>query len=727
MYKKSAYFISLIFVLSFAGHSVFGDMVAYYPLDEGFGTVVRDFSGYRHVGIAQAEPVWVDGLPGFGKALYFDGSEPAPAWVNCSTWNPSEGTGKLTVACWVRWDGSIGEWHGIVAKRDSWDPEPDGQLMWYLEINATNGYLLFGRKGSYIGVMGAMPAGEWKHVAVTFDKITERLYVDGEERTNGSFTLGPKEDATITIGADNLGGGNGFNGAIDEVRLYNKALTQDEIRLAMFDVGVKPELALAPNPSNNEVEVPRDVVLSWKPGIYATGHNVYFGTDFNDVNEATVGNTRNVLVRQNQTDETYDPGILEYGKTYYWRIDEVNELNPNSPWKGNTWNFTVANFITVDDFESYNDYQPDRIFDKWTDGYGTTTNGATVGYPDPDFSKGEHFVETSIIHRGEQSMPYFYDNNMKYSEAFRPLDGLEQNWTRDGVTTLSLWYKGYPAYYGGFVEQPAGIYTMSGSGADIWKTADEFHFAYKEIASGSCSIIAKVESFDAINKDTKAGIMIRDSLEPGSINTTLLLTPDPEKGLRFQYRKTTDADTIRGTEDIDPNAMAPYWLRLERTSGGLIRAYRSPDGNQWEQFNLQTISMQMPIYIGLAVTSHDVTAVCEARFSNVSFPNTNLVSQEWTDVDIGIKSNGTEPMYVVVSSGGKTATVYHDDLNAANSENWTQWSIPLQKFADQGADLTNIKSLGIGLGDINDLQPGGKGIIYIDDIRLYRPEMSDSN
>ena len=599
--------------------------------------------------------------------------------------------------------------------------------MWYLEINATNGYLLFGRKGSYIGVMGAMPSGEWKHVAVTFDKITERLYVDGEERTNGSFSLGPKEDATIIIGADNLGGGNGFNGAIDEVRLYNEALTQDEILLAMFDVGVKPELALAPNPSNNEVEVPRDVILSWKPGIYAAKHNVYFGTDFNDVNEATVNDIRNVLVRQNQTDEIYDPGILEYGKTYYWRIDEVNELDPNSLWKGNTWNFTVANFLVVDNFESYNDYQPDRIFDKWTDGFDTTTNGATIGYPEPDFSKGEHFVEASIVHSGEQSMPYFYDNDMKYSEAFRPLDGLEQNRTRDGVTTLSLWHKGYPAYVGYFNKQPAGTYTIRGTGADIWKATDEFHFAYKEVDGVSCSIIAKVESFDPINKDTKAGVMIRDSLEPDSANISLLLTPDPEKGLRYQYRKTAGTETARGTEDIDPNAMAPYWLKLERTSGGLVRASRSPDGNQWEQFGLQTISMQTPIYIGLAVTSHDVTTVCEAVFSNVSFPNTNFVSQQWTDVDIGIKSNAIEPMYVSISSDNVTATVYNDDTNAVNIENWNQWSIPLQRFVEKGIDLTNINPLGIGFGDINNPQPGGEGIIYIDDIRLYRPTLPDGN
>ena len=171
MCKKSAYLFSFVLTLSFAVHSTFGESVAYYPMYEGAGTVVRDFSGYRHAGIAQAEPVWIDSAPGFGKALYFDGSEPQPAWVDCGTWNPSEQTGELSVACWVRWDGYTGDWHGIVAKRDDWEPAPYGSLMWYLEVNATNGYLLFGSRSGYIGVMDALPEGQWKHVAATFNGI----------------------------------------------------------------------------------------------------------------------------------------------------------------------------------------------------------------------------------------------------------------------------------------------------------------------------------------------------------------------------------------------------------------------------------------------------------------------------------------------------------------------------------------------------------------------------
>jgi hypothetical protein len=482
----------------------------------------------------------------------------------------------------------------------------------------------------------------------------------------------------------------------------------------------------SPFPANGQADVPRDTDLSWHPGMYAGKSNVYLGTDFNDVNQASVDNPRSMLVVQNKTDAAYDPGILDYGKTYYWRVDEVNSTPDFTVHKGDIWSFTVVNFIIVDDFEDYNDYQPHRIFDTWKDGFGTTTNGATVGYPDPCFARFEHFVETSIINSGEQSMPYFYDNNMKYSEAFRPLDGAEQNLTRDGVATLSLCFKGYPKYVGYFLEQPASTYTLRGAGTDIWSNADEFHFAYKEVASGVCTIIAKVERYDPINKDAKAGIMIRDSLDPGSINTALLLTPDPTKGLRFQNRYTTNGNTERPTADGDPNATSgPYWLKLERTAGGLVRAYRSPDPATvpYKQFALKTMSMQFPIYIGLAVTSHDVTQVCEAVFSNVSFPNNAaLAAQQWKDADIGIKSNVTEPMYVALSGAGKTVVVYHDDPNAVNIKDWTEWPIPLQRFADQGLNLSNVEKLAIGFGTKGDMtKPGGAGKMFFDDIRLYRP------
>jgi hypothetical protein len=126
----------------------------------------------------------------------------------------------------------------------------------------------------------------------------------------------------------------------------------------------------------------------------------------------------------------------------------------------------------------------------------------------------------------------------------------------------------------------------------------------------------------------------------------------------------------------------------------------------------------MPIYIGLAVSSHDAALTAEGVFSNVSFPNNaTLAAQPWSDRDIGIMSNEIEPMYVTVND----KVIYNEDPNAVLINQWTEWSIPFKKFTDLGVNLTGVNSLSIGLGNKSSTQAGGEGRIYIDDIRLYRP------
>jgi len=161
---------------------------------------------------------------------------------------------------------------------------------------------------------------------------------------------------------------------------------------------------------------------------------------------------------------------------------------------------------------------------------------------------------------------------------------------------------------------------------------------------------------------------------------------------------------------------------LERTTGGLVRAYYSADGTTWERYNLLQVSMTMPVYAGLAVTSHDINLTCEGVFSNVSFPDTT-VGEQWTDQDIGMLSNKAAPMYVALSnSTGDPAVVYHDDPNAAQIDTWMEWVIPLQEFADKGVDLTDVDRIAIGFGDRdNPQQNSGDGTMFFDDIRLYAP------
>ncbi len=161
-------------------------------------------------------------------------------------------------------------------------------------------------------------------------------------------------------------------------------------------------------------------------------------------------------------------------------------------------------------------------------------------------------------------------------------------------------------------------------------------------------------------------------------------------------------------------------VRLERTLGGLVRAYYSADGATWERFSLVQVSMDMPVYVGLAVTSHDAALTCEAVFTNVT--TTGPVGPQWANQDIGIVSNDAEPLYVAVSNGaGAPAVVYHDDPAGATIAIWTEWIIPLKSFADQGINLSNVDRIAIGLGaQGNPTAPGGSGKMYFDDIRLYR-------
>ncbi|MFH1717150.1 MAG: PA14 domain-containing protein, partial [Planctomycetota bacterium] len=200
-----------------------------------------------------------------------------------------------------------------------------------------------------------------------------------------------------------------------------------------------PRKAGSPSPANGAVGAPMDLVLTWSPGDLAASHEVYFGTDADAVKSATAASPEYKGAKALGS-ESYNPGKLAWATTYYWRVDEINSQNPESPWIGSVWSFTTADFLLVDDFESYNDIDPpdaasNRIFDKWIDGFGTTNNGSLVGNDLPPYA------EQAIVHGGGQSMPYFYDNNLKTSEATLTLVS-RRDWTAEGVAKLSIWFIG---------------------------------------------------------------------------------------------------------------------------------------------------------------------------------------------------------------------------------------------------------------------------------------------
>jgi hypothetical protein len=131
---------------------------------------------------------------------------------------------------------------------------------------------------------------------------------------------------------------------------------------------------------------------------------------------------------------------LELETTYYWRIDDVNSQEADSPFKGNLWSFTTGNFLVIEDFEDYNDFEPDTIWNTWSDGYGVPTNGSTAGYGDPDFPAGEHYLEDEIVYGGAWSMPLEYDNSVGLSEVTRATPVTD--WTQEDMVAFGLWYYG---------------------------------------------------------------------------------------------------------------------------------------------------------------------------------------------------------------------------------------------------------------------------------------------
>ena len=151
--------------------------------------------------------------------------------------------------------------------------------------------------------------------------------------------------------------------------------------------------------------------------------------------------------------------------------------------------------------------------------------------------------------------------------------------------------------------------SIEASGADIWNTADAFHFLNREWA-GDGSIVARVDSLENTNAWAKAGVMVRESLSPGSKQVTLVATPG--KGLAMQYRPTT------GGQSYNVSLVAgtiPTWVRLTRRGDAFTGAV-SDDGLHWRPIGGANVSMSNELKAGLAVTSHAAGTLATAIFES---------------------------------------------------------------------------------------------------------------
>ncbi len=557
----------------------------------------------------------------------------------------------------------------------------------------------------------------WLHVPATGDYT---FWVASDD--NGQFSIGPDADSDVIVarvtGWSNAREWDKFTDQksqpihLEAGRYYIEALWKDgtggdncsvawqgpalpqRTLIAGGYLASESFWAYGPRPAVGAGDVAQTPELRWTAGVKAKQHEVYFGEDAEAVANATPA-TADIYRGQQALDETtFSPGELEWGKTYYWRVDEINSAETGSPWKGAVWSFTTANFLVVDDMEAYTDEEGSRIYEAWLDGYVDQSSGSIVGYMD---AINGTFGETTIVHGGKQSMPLEYDNSKApyYSEAeqeFAPV----QNWTVNDLNDLVLYVRGNPAAGTVAVTETAGKISLTGAGADIWGNSDQFTYAYKTL-TGDGAMTARVVSIGAgTNTWAKGGVMIRDSLNGGSTHAMMVLTANTDgaagNGASFQYRAVANAGSTAA--DSASVIAPPYWARIERM-GDTLTGSVSSDGKSWTMIGTTTITMNAPVYIGLCVTSHAAGQDRTYQFDSIS--STGGVSGTWQGAVISSPvHNSVQNLYVTVEdSTNRKATV--TNAVAVNAGDWTEVKIPLSSFT--GVSMTKVRKLIVGVGD----------------------------
>jgi hypothetical protein len=315
-------------------------LVAYWTFDEGQGQTAFDSSGNGLDGTLNGNPKWVDGQ--LGGALDFDGSDD---FVEIPDDPLLALTKEITLAAWTNMRATASGEMAIVSK-GGWAAN---DLPY--ELTETPGDVIFWQFYNDAGrdscSPNSPPVSEWHHIVATYDGKIFKCYIDGELAEEWAYAgTMPKNTASVNIGRRSRGG-TYFNGMIDDVAIYDRALDQEEIQSVMEGHLKEDPLAQSPNPRNGAMINQTWATLKWRAGTFAVAHEVYFGESFEKVSAATPADTDVFVGRQSAAELSVGtaggpyPGGLVPGKTYYWRVDEINESKPDSPWKGTVWSFQV--------------------------------------------------------------------------------------------------------------------------------------------------------------------------------------------------------------------------------------------------------------------------------------------------------------------------------------------------------------------------------------------------
>ncbi len=337
MCRKMIYLVSFVLVLSVATSVAEGadpSLIAWWRFEEGSGTTAYDSSGNGNDGTLVGGATWTEGR--FGGGIELDGTS---GYVSVPDFELT--TDTITFVAWVNgWKGA--DWAPLLSSREV------GQCEMNFGDNDTLHYTWNNDSSATWGWTGGpvIPQDTWTMLAVTIDpdQAVAYVYTDDGGLTQATNAIAHIEE---TVGALQIGYSYDpryVRGIIDEAAIFDRALTEQEIMGLVLGVGEGYPYSSSPTPEDGILYLDTWVNLGWRAGDLAVSHDVYFGDNFDDVNDGAAetlrGNQAATFFVAGFPGFPYPDGLVP-GTTYYWRIDEVNDTEPNSPWKGKVWSFSI--------------------------------------------------------------------------------------------------------------------------------------------------------------------------------------------------------------------------------------------------------------------------------------------------------------------------------------------------------------------------------------------------
>ena len=698
MRRKLIYLGSLVLLLSLLSDAS-ADLVANWPLDADAKDIIGSHDGIL-VGGAQ-----ITDDPERGRVLSVDGID-GRVEIPHSDELVFEPTDSFTIAVWLNIRTLPGSWAGVVTKSRDISP-------WYgLWVTPGNQWHFVGGEG---GTNVRMDTGTamtgWLHFAGVYDadRNTQKLYVNGtviDESTGATIT---------TSGAGDMwfGGAKSVNeyldALVDDVRIYNHALTEEEIQTVMLSGGEGYPFPSRPSPDDGTLHMDTWVNFSWRAGDFAVSHDVCLGDNFDDVDAGTestfIGNQTDTFLVAGFPGFPYPDGLVP-GTTYYWRIDEVNETEPNSPWRGDIWSFSIPPKTAYfpDPADGAESVDPDGNL-SWTAGFGAKLHHAYFGdnFDDVLNATGALPLGDTTFDPGPLKMAKIYYWRVDEFDIIETHKGDVWSFTTEGaVAALN------PANGAVDVTQTPVLTWAPGFGAshEVYFGADTASLELK--SSGNLGLGS-------------------ESFEPGQLewNTTYYWRVDevnnanadsPWTGPLWSFTTANFLiiDDFESYNDIDENEPGSNRIYLAWIDGfdnpatnGSVVGHLDPPF--YEETIVHNGNKSMPITYDNAVGKSEATLTLTSN-------------RDWTVNGVnrltiwyrGSNSNAAETMYVMLNGN---AGVDNDNPDAALADGWTEWNIPLQAFADQGVNLSNVTSITLGLRSVT----GGTGMMYFDDIQLHPP------